>query len=82
MVISVCVGSSCHLKGSHPIIQELKRLIALEGVADSVELKASFCTNNCQDGVCMNVDGSEHKHVTPENVKDIFYQVLNERSTN
>lgn len=82
MVISVCVGSSCHLKGSHPIIQELKRLIALEGKADSIELKASFCTNNCQDGVCMNVDGNEHKHVTPDNVEEIFYRVLADGAAN
>lgn len=72
MDICVCVGSSCHLKGSYNIIEELKRLIALEKAENIIELKASFCTNNCVEGVCLTIDGEKHVHVSPDNVKELF----------
>lgn len=72
MDICVCVGSSCHLKGSYNIIEELKRLIALEKAENTIELKASFCTNNCVEGVCLTIDGEKHVHVSPDNVKELF----------
>ena len=32
MVLKVCVGSSCHLRGSYDVIEEMKRLIKKYGV--------------------------------------------------
>ncbi|NLZ53082.1 MAG: (2Fe-2S) ferredoxin domain-containing protein, partial [Thermoanaerobacteraceae bacterium] len=46
-IISVCVGSSCHLKGSYDIIRILKDLIKEHNLEDKWELKAEFCCNNC-----------------------------------
>ena len=53
MEIKVCVGSSCHLKGSYDVVQKLKKLIEEKNVGDKVELKASFCLGNCSNGVSM-----------------------------
>ena len=47
MNISVCIGSSCHLRGSYDIIQKLKELIAGEKLEDKVNLNASFCLGQC-----------------------------------
>ena len=43
MVINVCVGSSCHLKGSYDVLQTIKRLIEENNLGSKIELKASFC---------------------------------------
>ena len=42
MNIKVCVGSSCHLKGSYEVIQALKDILKKYDVEDLVELQASF----------------------------------------
>ena len=57
MEVKVCVGSSCHLKGSYDIIQKVKELIEKNKIEDKVELKASFCLGNCSNGVSMEIDG-------------------------
>ena len=36
--ITVCIGSSCHIKGSRPVVEQLQRLIAENGVSEKVEL--------------------------------------------
>lgn len=70
--ITVCVGSSCHMRGSYPIIQALEGLIKTSGLEKDVELKASFCMGNCTHGVCVTVDDRRVEGVTPETVTDLF----------
>ena len=52
MVLKVCVGSSCHLRGSYDVIEEMKRIIKKYGVEDKVDLQASFCMGNCTKDNC------------------------------
>lgn len=76
MNITVCIGSSCHVKGSRQVVKELQRLIAEHNVGDKVELSGTFCLNQCQLGVCVSVDDVIHS-VTPESVETFFQtQVL------
>ncbi len=79
MVINVCVGSSCHLKGSYDVIQTLKKIIEEKNLGDKVELKASFCLGNCSNGVSMKVDNEPLDNVTPENIEQIFNEQLMSR---
>lgn len=74
--VSICVGSSCHLRGSYPIIEELKRLIAQENKESDIDLKASFCTGECVNGVCVSVGDEKIKNVTPQNIKEVFYEKI------
>ena len=69
--IIVCIGSSCHIKGSRKVVEELQRLIAENGLGSKVELGGTFCMGRCQEGVCVTVDG-EFYSVTPESVGDFF----------
>ena len=55
LVIQVCVGSSCHLKGSHTIVKLMKKAIAENNLQDKVELKATFCLGHCTDGPSVKV---------------------------
>ena len=57
MNIKVCVGSSCHLKGSYDVIQALKDILKKYDVEDLVELQASFCLGHCAKGVKVKTDG-------------------------
>lgn len=71
MKITVCIGSSCHIKGSRQVVEELQYLIKENDLGDKVELGGTFCMGKCQQGVCVTVDDAFHS-VTPETVKEFF----------
>lgn len=71
MKVTVCIGSSCHIKGSRQVVQELQYLISESKLDDKVELGGTFCMGNCKEGVCVTVDDKFYS-VTPETVKDFF----------
>lgn len=72
MTVSVCVGSSCHLKGSYQVISLLREAIEKHGLQDKVEVAASFCLGHCTDGVCMKVDEEVVTGVRADNFDEIF----------
>ncbi len=71
MKITVCIGSSCHLKGSRQVVEQLQKLIADHKLEDKVELGATFCLGKCQQGVCVMVDEEFHS-VSPDTVEEFF----------
>ena len=71
MKVTVCIGSSCHIKGSRQIVEQLQYLIAENNLGDKVELSGTFCMGKCQQGVCVTVD-NEFFSVTPETVEEFF----------
>lgn len=71
MIISICVGSSCHLKGSREIVMKLEALIAEHQLKDKVQLSGSFCMGNCVHGVCVQLD--QHLFsVEPKTTEEFF----------
>ena len=79
MNISVCIGSSCHLRGSYDIIQRLKELIAEQKLEDKVNLSASFCLGQCTHGCTIRVDEEIVTGETPNHIEGIFQKALAER---
>ncbi len=75
MKVTVCIGSSCHLKGSRQVVEQLQYLIAENDLKDKVELGGTFCMGKCQLGVCVTVD-SEFYSVTPESVNEFFENAI------
>ncbi len=71
MKITVCIGSSCHLKGSRKIVEVLQDLVRTNNLDDKVELGGTFCIGKCQQGVCVTVDG-EVFSVSPDTVEQFF----------
>ena len=71
MKVTVCIGSSCHLKGSRQVVERLQALIAENNLKDKVELSGKFCMGNCQNGVCVTVD-DEPFSLRPEDTKAFF----------
>ena len=78
MKITVCIGSSCHIKGSRQVGGQLQQLIAENNLGDKVELGGTFCMGNCQKGVCVTVD-NEFFSVTPDTVADFFQKNVKEK---
>ena len=75
MKVTVCIGSSCHLKGSRQVVEEFQRLIAENKLSDRVELGGTFCMGNCQQGVCVTVDGELYS-VSPASAKSFFEEYI------
>ncbi len=55
-VVTVCVGSSCHIKGARQVIERFSELTRAHGLADQVELKGSFCMERCGEGLNWQID--------------------------
>lgn len=72
MKITVCVGSSCHLKGSYDVINGFKQIIADNKLESTVELAASFCLGFCKDGVTIKVDDKIVTGLSKDNVNAVF----------
>lgn len=71
MKITVCIGSSCHIKGSRRVVEQLQYLISESGLGDKIELGGTFCMGKCQQGVCVTVDDAFYS-VTPDTVNSFF----------
>ena len=71
MKITICIGSSCHLKGSRQIVEQLQYLVAENNLKDKVALSGTFCMGNCVNGVNVTVDDKLYS-LSPETTKDFF----------
>lgn len=56
MKVTVCIGSSCHIKGSRQVVETLSELIEKNNLQDAVELSGTFCMGRCREGVCVTID--------------------------
>ena len=72
MVVSICVGSACHLKGSHEVITRLQELIAENKLENKIELMASFCLGNCANGESMTINGNLVADCSIDTIDEIF----------
>ena len=71
--IKVCVGSSCHIKGSQTIVQMLQDAIEEHHLEDKITLSGSFCTGNCNRvGVTIIVDDKTFTGIIPESFNEFF----------
>lgn len=74
--VCICVGSSCHLRGSYHIIRIFQELIKKNKLEDKVELKASFCLGQCTQGVSVKVDEECLGGFTPANAEEKFKEYV------
>ena len=71
MTITICIGSSCHLKGAREVVEEIQRQIAERKLEAQINLTGAFCMGNCVNGVSVKLDG-ELFSVHPETARDFF----------
>ena len=71
--VQVCIGSSCHLKGSQDIVELFEKAVKDHNIEDEVVLSGSFCIGKCNRvGVTVQVDDEIHVGITRENFKEFF----------
>lgn len=73
--VTICVGSSCHVKGARNLVETFSRLLEEHGLKNEVELQGSFCLDRCGKGVNWLIDDAL---VTSESV-EAAAQVFMER---
>jgi len=74
--LNVCIGSSCHIKGSYNVIQTFQRLIEDYNLHNEIEFKAVFCLKQCgEKGVAVKVDDKIY-HVEPEKASSFFKETF------
>lgn len=71
MKVTICIGSSCHLKGSRQIVERLQALVKEHQLEDKIELAGTFCMGNCVNGVSVTVDGKLCS-LSPETTEEFF----------
>lgn len=73
VVVQVCVGSACHLKGSQEIVELLEKAIEEHHLEDDIMLCGSFCMGKCnREGVTVQVDDDVYVGITPASFKEFF----------
>ena len=73
MLIKICVGSSCHIKGSPEIVELLTNAVKENGLENDITLTGSFCIGKCnREGVTVQVDDNVHVGITRDNFRDFF----------
>ncbi len=80
MKITVCIGSSCHVKGSQQVIEQLKQVLCQRGLNDQVSLTGAFCMGDCMNGVCVKINDTIFS-VHREKVIDFFDTEVQTRLT-
>lgn len=73
MNIQICVGSSCHLKGSEKVVELFQKAVEERDLADKITLAGSFCIGRCnREGVTVQVDDEIITGVTPATFESFF----------
>lgn len=73
IIVQVCVGSSCHLRGSHEIVELLQKAVEDHHLEDEITLAGSFCIGKCNRiGVTIQINDDVHTGITTENFKEFF----------
>mgnify|MGYP004521941453 CR=1 FL=1 len=71
--VQICIGSSCHLKGSYDIVALMQQEIEKNKLDSEISLSGSFCTGNCnRNGVTVTVDDAVHTGITKENFQEFW----------
>lgn len=76
VTVTVCVGSSCHVKGARDVIECFKDLLKENNVTDKIELQGSFCMERCGEGVNWRIDDEPFTSATCEEAVAVFREKL------
>jgi NADH:ubiquinone oxidoreductase subunit E len=78
MKIEICVGSSCHVRGSYEVVKNVEAFVKDQGFEQDIELKGCFCMGHCTEGVSMEVDGAVLQ-VSEDTVVKLLSEKLREK---
>jgi NADH:ubiquinone oxidoreductase subunit E len=76
LTVTICVGSSCYVRGSDALASALEKLIEREKLTDKVELIGSFCMGGCSGGVSISVGNTPYREVQAAEAESFFYREI------
>ncbi len=77
--VSVCVGTSCLVRGSQTLLHELFNTLKERGLQDSVDVKATFCFEACDKGPTIRVGDQVIHHCSLEMAEQALIEELSKQ---
>ena len=73
VVVRVCVGSSCHLKGAPEIVEMMEKQVAENHLENEIALVGSFCAGKCNRvGVTITVGEEVYTGITADTFREFW----------
>ena len=76
ITVTVCVGSSCHIKGARNVIMRFNEMLKEQKIEDQVELKGSFCMERCGEGINWQIDDEPLTSSTEDDAIKSFTEMI------
>ena len=76
LIVTICVGSSCSIRGSDELASEIQRLIEKEGLQGLVDIVGAFCMDTCSKGVSIRVGEHAFSGIRPGDAEEFFYKEI------
>ena len=77
VIIQVCVGSSCHLRGAPQVVELFQKKVAEQNLEGEVVLMGSFCAGKCnKEGVTVTVNDEVFTGVTKDNFETFWAEKI------
>jgi NADH-quinone oxidoreductase subunit E len=77
-IVSVCLGTACHVRGAQSVLDEVKRQLHIEPGETTEDMRFSLETVNCLGACALGpivvVDGKYHGQMNAGKVKKIIKQ--------
>lgn len=78
VIIEVCLGSSCFLKGADQVVQAFQKL-AESLPPGKVDIRGSFCMGRCQEGVTVRIGDHYFTGVRASDAPRIFDEFVRQK---
>lgn len=70
--LSICIGSACHLRGAHGVLNAFNALMERYQIAADIDLEGNFCQGRCTEGVVIKINDEIITDVSQDKVYEIF----------
>ena len=74
--LSICIGSACHLRGAHGVLNAFNALMERYQIVADIDLEGNFCQGRCTEGVVIKINDEIITNVSQDKVYDIFNEKI------
>ncbi len=78
VTVTVCVGSSCHIRGSRTLLKRFAEIIEQRGLQEQVLLAGSFCRERCGETMNWKFGDEEIASTSAEEAEQKFFDKLSQ----
>ncbi len=70
--VRVCIGTSCYLRGAQDLLSKTLMQVEENGWQRLFDIAATFCTEKCDRGPSIVVDGEVYHHAKVEDIRQVI----------